>query len=183
MTSRALSILWLAVLASNATAQQGPAPLTRHIEYYNPAWRPDSRALVFESTLPGVYSIYAINVDGTGLRRLTPDSANNEQAHWSPDGRRIVFSSDRGGHLDLYLMDPDGSHPVRLTTTAAGGYYQASFSPDGRWIAFQGRPDNHETRDRLYVIAPDGSGLRQLTDSTYGAEGPQWSATGAPSPS
>ena len=178
MTSRALTVMLCCGLAPGAGAQQVPAPITRNIQYYNPAWRPDSRALVFESTLPGVFSIYTINIDGTGLRRLTPDSANNEQAHWSPNGRRIVFSSDRAGHLDLYLMDPDGSDIVRLTTTAGGGYYQASFSPDGRWIAFQGRPDNHETRDRLYVIASDGSGLRQLTDSTVGAEGPQWSADG-----
>ncbi len=178
MCSRTLIVLLCCGMAPRAAAQQAPAPITRNIEYYNPAWRPDSRALVFESTLPGVYSIYSINIDGTGLRRLTPDSANNEQAHWSPDGRRIVFSSDRAGHLDLYLMDPDGSNVVRLTTTAGGGYYQASFSPDGRLIAFQGRPDNHETRDRVYVIAPDGSGLRQLTDSTFGAEGPRWSADG-----
>ena len=178
MNPRLLILAALIGLAPNAAAQQGTVQLTRSIQYYNPAWRPDGKALVFESTLPGVYSIYTINLDGTGLTRLTPDSANNEQAHYSPNGARIVFSSDRAGHTDLYLMDADGSGVKRLTTTASGAYYQSSFSPDGRWIVFQGRPDNTQTRDRLYLISSDGSGMRQLTDSTYGAEGPAWSRDG-----
>lgn len=166
-------------MVMNADAQHRTPQLTRIIEYDNPDWRPDSRALVFESTLEGVYSIYVINADGSGLRRLTVDDANNEQAHWSPDGKRIVFSSDRAGHLDLYLMNADGSGQTRLTTTAGGGYYQASFSPDGRLIVFQGRPDNRETCDRVYVVRSDGSGFRQLTDSTYSAESPRWSKDGS----
>lgn len=178
MSYRALICIAFLGTAGNAAAQQHPPQLTRSIEYYNPAWRPDSRALLFESTLAGGYSIYAINLDGSGLTRLTVDSANNQQAGWSPDGKRIVFSSDRAGHLDLYLMNSDGSGQSRLTTTAGGGYYQSSFSPDGRSVVFQGRPDNRETRDRVYVVSTDGSGLRQLTDSSYGAEGPRWSRNG-----
>ena len=178
MSCRTSLLLALVGLAPNAAAQQGTAQLTRSIQYYNPAWRPDGKAIVFESTLPGVYSIYVINLDGSGLTRLTPDSANNEQAHYSPDGKRIVFSSDRAGHTDLYLMNADGSGQKRLTTTASGAYYQSSFSPDGRWVVFQGRPDNREVADRVYVVATDGSGMRQLTDSTYGAEGPAWSHDG-----
>jgi dipeptidyl aminopeptidase/acylaminoacyl peptidase len=178
MAHRALIFAALLGAAGNAAAQQHAPQLTRIIEYDNPAWRPDSRALVFESTLEGSFSIYVIDPGGTGLRRLTTDSANNEQPRWSPDGKRVVFSSDRAGHLDLYLMNADGSGQTRLTTTPGGGYYQASFSPDGQWVAFQGRPDNRETCDRLYVVASDGSGFRQLTDSTYGAEGPEWSRDG-----
>jgi len=161
-------------------ALQSPAQLTRQIEFYNPDWSRDGRTLLFESTIDGKFAIYAINADGTGLRRLTVDTANSEQPRWSPDGRRIVFSSDRAGHLDLYTMNADGSGQTRLTTTGGGGYYQSSFSPDGNWIVFQGRPDNRETRDRVYVIRSDGSGSwRRLSDSTYGAEGPRWTTDGA----
>lgn len=159
---------------------QSPAQLTRQIEFYNPDWSRDGRTLLFESTLDGKFAIYTINVDGTGLRRLTVDTANNEQPRWSHDGKRIVFSSDRAGHLDLYVMNADGSGQTRLTTTSGGGYYQSSFSPDDRWILFQGRPDNRETRDRVYLIRSDGSGSwRRLSDSAYGAEGPRWAADGS----
>lgn len=159
---------------------QSPAQLTRQIEFYNPAWSLDSRTVLFESTLDGKFAIYTIKVDGSGLQRLTVDTANNEQPSWSRDGRRIVFSSDRAGHLDLYVMNADGSGQTRLTTTSGGGYYQSSFSPDGNWILFQGRPDNRETRDRVYLIRSDGRGAwRRLSDSTYGAEGPRWSPDGS----
>src|SRR5262245_28143121 len=163
-----------------AIAVQSVAELTREIEFYNPDWSPDSRSIVFESTLDGKFSIYVISRDGSGLRRLTADSSNNEQPRWSPDGRRIVFSSDRGGHLDLYVMNADGSNQTRLTTTPSGGYYQASFSPDGRWILFQGRANTRETRDRVYVMPSSGGGgaWRLLSDSTYGAEGPRWGRDG-----
>jgi hypothetical protein len=177
---RLTSCLPALLIATGTLAQSPPAAVTlsRHVQYWNPAWSPDGRTLLFEATLHGASDIYAINQDGTGLHRLTTDPAGSFQATWSPDGQRIVFSSDRGGHGDLYLMNADGSGQSRLTSMPSGSWYQSSFSPDGRWIVFQGRPDMAETRDRVFVIAVDGSGLRQLTDSTYSAEGPRWSSDG-----
>jgi len=170
----------LLLVAHDVMAQSPSAAvqLSRRIEFWNPAWSPDGQSLLFESSLHGKVGIYSINRDGSGLRRLTTDSSGNYQPNWSPDGRRIVFSSDRNGHGDLYLMNADGTALTRLTTMPSGGHYQSSFSPDGRRIVFQGRPDNALTRDRVYVIAVDGSGLRQVSDSAYGAEGPRWSPDG-----
>lgn len=178
---RVTSCLGLLLVGGSLAAQStSPAVvLSRRVEYWNPAWSPDGRTLVFESTLPGESGIYTINRDGSGLRRVTNDSAGSFQPNWSPDGRRIVFSSDRGGNSELYLMNADGNGVTRLTTMRRGGYYQSSFSPDGRWIVFQGRPDNALTSDRIFVIGVDGTGFRQLTDSSYGAEGPRWSPDGA----
>lgn len=177
---RLTSCLLLLLLAQDALTQSPSAAvsLSRRIEFWNPAWSPDGRTLVFESSLHDHEGIFIVNRDGTGLRQVTTDTANSFQPNWSPDGRRIVYSSDRDGHGDLYLVNVDGSGMTRLTTMRGGVYYQSSFSPDGRWIVFQGRPDMAETRDRVYLVAADGSGLRQLTDSSYGAEGPRWSPDG-----
>ena len=172
----ALLLTALSVLPVGVTAQTLAARLSRPIEYWNPEWSPDGRTLIFESTLAGNSSIYAINADGTGLRRLTTDTAESYQARWSPDGRRIVFSSERDGGTQIYTMNADGSGAVQLTSFPGGGYYQSSFSPDGNWIAFQGRPDNRETRDRVWAMRSDGSQLRLLSDTTKGAEGPEWLA-------
>jgi hypothetical protein len=175
-----LALAGLAVFAVSVPgrAQQSPGPLTKRIAYYNPQWSPDGRTLLFESTLSGNYAVYTVGADGGDPRRLTPDTADSEQPNWSPDGSRVVFSSNRAGHSDLYLMDADGSHQARLTTTPGGGYYGASFSPDGATILFQGRPDTREIRDRVYVVAIDGSGMRMVSDSSYGAEGPRWHPDG-----
>ena len=173
LTSAAFCLAALPV-CTNAQA----ARLSRPIEYHNASWSPDGRTLLFESTLNGKYSIYTIQPDGSGLRHMTPDTAENSQASWSPDGRRIVFSSDRaGGGLQIHVMNADGSAATRLTQLP-GGYYQSSFSPDASWIVFQGRADNRETRDRVYVMKSDGSGLKLVSDTTFGAEGPAWSQDG-----
>ncbi len=162
------------MLAAPLTAQSHPVPLTRHIELWNPQWSPDGRTIVFEANLHGEMAIYTIGADGTGLRRLTVEGSSG-QPSWSPDGRRIVYSSERGGSSNLWLMNADGSGQAQLTSmTGGGGYYQSFFSRDGRLVVFQGRPDWALTRDRVYVIGADGNGFRQLSDTTYGAEGPRW---------
>jgi sugar lactone lactonase YvrE len=167
----------LALLPTSGSSQA--ARLSRRIEYHNASWSPDGRTLLFESTLNGKYSIYTINIDGSGLRHVTADTSENSQASWSADGKRIVFSSDRGGSgMQVHVMNSDGTVITQLTHLQGGGYYQSSFSPDGNWIVFQGRADNRETRDRVYVMRSDGSALRLLSDSTSGAEGPAWSPDG-----
>jgi Tol biopolymer transport system component len=71
------------------------------------------------------------------------------------------------GPLLLYVARADGSH-VHLLTSFHNSHANCPYggcdntypdwSPDGRWIVFQ----NGERRSALYVIHPDGSGLRLL---------------------
>ena len=67
------SCLLVLLAAHPLGAQSSPeaVALSRRIEYWNPAWSPDGRTLVFESNLEGKYTLFVINRDGTGLRRLT----------------------------------------------------------------------------------------------------------------
>jgi Tol biopolymer transport system component len=67
-----------------------------------PAWSPDGTRLAFTSvtatrtsdgtSVNATADIYIINADGSGLRRLTNNSAYNTAPTWSPDGTRIAFS-------------------------------------------------------------------------------------------
>lgn len=156
------------------TSKPGLTRLTKPAYYYNPAWSPDGRTITFESTRDGKSAVYRIGIDGMRLTKLTTDGANSERPAWSPDGRRIVFSSDRDGHGELYVMSADGSSQTRLTRTSGGGKYQSSYSPDGQWIVFQGRPDNALVSEHVYIMRSDGSGVRELSDSTANSEGPRW---------
>lgn len=61
-----------------------------------PTWSPDGKLIAFESsrgTTSGLYSIFLINRDGTGLVRVTDPALNADHPVWSPDGRQLAFSA------------------------------------------------------------------------------------------
>jgi dipeptidyl aminopeptidase/acylaminoacyl peptidase len=64
--------------------------------------------------------------------------------------------------MTLYIANADGSGERPLFPTS-GFDYNASFSPDGRWIVFTSERGASGQAD-LYRVHPDGSGLERLTD-------------------
>lgn len=131
--------------------------------------------IVFSSGADGDNEIYTMNVNGTGLRQLTRNSATRTntatdyQPSFSPDGEKIVFVSDRQGEnkeliydyqdrvigagssktgsLDIYIMNSDGSNQVPLTYH--GLNLNPFFSPDGRYIVFETK--NNMKRQKIIM--------------------------------
>jgi TolB protein len=72
----------------------GSANLSKSPAYDGwPVWSPDGRWLVFASNRdgqPNVGQIYAVRLDGTGLRRLT-EGMSKAQPSFSADGKRLYF--------------------------------------------------------------------------------------------
>jgi Tol biopolymer transport system component len=91
---------------------------------------PDGTKVVFSSQNQPDFEgdIYVMNIDGSGVERLTSTAALNYAPSWSPDGTKIVFVSDRTGNDDIWIMNADGSDEQRITTdpgedtTPAWGY-------------------------------------------------------------
>ncbi len=50
-----------------------------------------------------------MNADGSGVTRLTNNTAVDSVSEWSPDGSRILFSSNRDGNTEIYVMAVPGS--------------------------------------------------------------------------
>jgi Tol biopolymer transport system component len=76
---------------------------------------PDGKQVVFNNhqNSPGPGNIFKMNLDGSGVIRLTrPEGKNDGLPSFSPDGRKVIFVSDREspGSLDTWVMDADGSH-------------------------------------------------------------------------
>src|SRR5215212_3068239 len=153
---------------------------------YDASWSPDATSIVFTSERGGSADLYRVNPDGTGLERLTDSPAYDDQAAFSPDGKRLVFVSSRAdGTADLFTMDV-ASHKTRPLTSGAGGDFRPSWSPDGQWIAFSSDrtsdfPFSHGRWERLqladvYLIHPDGSGLKRLTPHGGFCGSPKWTA-------
>lgn len=164
---------------------EGGAPLEPDrgdcsIEYRSPAWSPNGKRLAFDAGT----RLAVMRSDGTDLRLLAQQSADDGEPAWSPDGRQLVFSGARGpdadSGTDLYILDlPSGAR--RQLTFRGGRDHSPAWSSRGR-IAFTrgGQPlfpglDNtfRPGSGNIYTVRPDARGLRQLTYRNGSA--PAWS--------
>jgi dipeptidyl aminopeptidase/acylaminoacyl peptidase len=87
---------------------------------------PDDKWVAFNSAWhPGTQEdIYIMRADGTGLRRLTDDSARDRGPRFTRDGLRIMFNSNRAGNHEIWSIAPDGANLTRL-----GGQRRDTVSP------------------------------------------------------
>ena len=81
---------------------------------------------------------------------------------FSPDGSRIAFVSDLNGIPQVWTVATEGGWP-ELVTALDDQIYGVSWSPDGDWLAFSLAPGGGMNM-QIYLIHPDGTGLRRLTD-------------------
>ena len=125
-------------------------------------WSPDGTQLVVAARSPLPDTLYVVALDGGGARVLLDPREHGLQWALNPSwalGDRISFSGSAGGNSDLYTVAADGSDLRQLTTTAGEEDGPASWSPDGRWAAFQ----SDHAGGCIYRIAADGSGMTRLT--------------------
>ena len=86
-----------------------------------PDWSPDGQKIAFSRNVDGNVDIYIINVDGTGLQRLTTAPGNDSVPAWTPDGRQIVFRTTRSGLWQIYLMNANGSNQHLIVDNVGAG--------------------------------------------------------------
>jgi beta propeller repeat protein len=77
--------------------------------------------IAFTSNRDGNWEIYIMNYDGSGVKRLTSNAANDGLPVWSLDGKTIAFVSDQGGAWAIWAMSPDGSNRRKLFDIGGGG--------------------------------------------------------------
>jgi Tol biopolymer transport system component len=153
-----------------------------------PAWSPDGTRIAFASERdepnPGRCrqcnsDIYVVNVDGTGLERLTHDPTAESSPDWSPDGKRIAFVKGQDHWVTIvsygespatasttsmprtFVVNADGSgaHPLlACSRSPCPDGLSPKWSPDGRSIAyFYPRADG---RPGILISDPTGGNHR-----------------------
>jgi Tol biopolymer transport system component len=131
------SSLWLIDVDREGNASD-PRPLsTAPGGDFDPAWDPNGGRLAFTSVRDTRPQIYVMNLEGTEVKNLTDDLAQNRQPVWSPNGSQMLFVSTRGGADEIFIMPAAGGDIRRYSSGAGQSDSHASWSYDGALILFE----------------------------------------------
>ena len=133
---------------------------------YRPLWTPDGKHIVYSN----VRGMWWTRVDGGGKpRSLTLSKDNQYATSFSPDGKRLAFHQDGPQGFDLWTVSIEreadglkaGTPDLFLQTPFVER--DASFSSDGRWLAYA---SNESGNPQVYVRAfPDKGGRWQISST------------------
>jgi hypothetical protein len=161
-TPRGAAVGWTeAVTGGTADRALGFSPDGTRLLFVRPAANRDNAGTLF-----------VLDIASGSATQLTPDGELvfvdgyfGNGATWSPDGSQVAYTStDASGNAQVmrpWVVPATGGERVALS--GAGQFVtSAHWSPDGSLIAFDG-PASSGTGHDLSVVAPDGTGLRNLT--------------------
>jgi TolB protein len=132
----------------------------------SPTWSGGGQ-IAFVSDRAGGPQVYRMSASGGGETRVTRTGSYNQSPDWSQGktrGQWIVYSGrDSSNRYDIFKVDVQSGKVERLTQSP-GRNLDPSFSPDGRWIAYnQG--------GSIFVANEDGNNNVEIAK---GASTPDW---------
>lgn len=153
-----------------------PARGTDSDHNFLPVFSPDGTRIAFSSNRDGNNEIYVMNVDGSGLRRLTNHRAIDTTPTWSPSGTHVAFVSERGGNPNIWRVDAQGlEQPVKLTNESHVD--RPTWSPPPlNEIAYTSRTGGAGFDIKVLDVA--SGTVRSITDGRGSNESPAFSPTG-----
>ena len=153
----------------------------------------DGKKLIFQSTRDGYPcdQIYEMNLDGTGLRKLSTGKGRTTCSYFLPDGKRFIYSSTHEANpdcppkpdysrgyvwaiypsYDIFSAKADGSD-LKNITHSPGYDAEATIAPNGKRIVFTSMRDGDLD---IYTMDVDGKHVKRLTNETGYDGGPFWS--------
>jgi WD40 repeat protein len=150
---------------------------------WNPVWSPDGRYLYFASDRSGITNLWRIQIDErsgsvSGEPEPVTTSGQASMLSLSRDGRRIVYAGDETRTI-LEKVGFDAANgaiasPAVAITQTSDMIPVFDVSRDGRWLVYQ----TLVPQEDLWVLRPDGTGVRRLTNDVFRDRQPRWSPDG-----
>ena len=133
-------------------------------ETTSPSFSPDGKQIVFMSPVPLTPQLYTMNVDGTGLRLLTPVVPGKRSyrtgPEWSPLGDEIAYQQQSG---DFQVWTIRIKDRVMKQLTNEGENEDPAWAPDGRHLSITRRLGAIGDPRSIWVLDKQTGRLRQLT--------------------
>ena len=125
--------------------------LSSNADEDHPTFSPDGKTLAYTSDETGEQQVMLRSVADGAARSLTHFKATYFfRPVWSPDGKNLAVSSSE---KELWLVPAKGGEPHMVARDPNGVISDATFSPDGRWLAFSTRRTTQNRCLHLYEIA------------------------------
>ena len=140
-----------------------------------PCFSPDSKEIVYRSYAPNNEGLRIMNIETRQVRVLTSEKDNLPD--WGMNNSIVFTRRSSEDRFDIYTISPDGSNLKKLTDYPCSDGH-AVWSYDAKYILWNsgiyGFKDEAALYDNTFqpygqnwMMNPDGSNKRQLTDSAW----------------
>lgn len=137
-----------------------------------PRVSPDGKRVLFGVSYESVpqnksnRDLYVMNIDGTGVTRITKTAQSENSAVWIDNGTRIAFVyAEKGSSPQLWVMSADGTER-HAATNIEGGIEGFLFSPDQSKVVLISTVKYNRTASDIYPDLPKATG-RVIDDLMY----------------
>jgi eukaryotic-like serine/threonine-protein kinase len=174
---REQAIVWVYDLKGSSAIRR----LTLSGKDRHPVWSADGQWVVFQSSREGDSGIFRQRVDGSGaIERLTraAQGASHIPDSWSPTTDALLYSITRNDTTTLWLHRLKSKTSEQIPDVqSVGSLVNATFSPDGKWIAYSTADQLGRSFDNHVFVQPfPPTGAKyQISTTEENGHHPMWS--------
>jgi len=142
---------------------------------------PDGQKLAAAETdlLNGGSTIWIFDLRSNVRSRFTFSNGMNTTPAWSPDGSQVEFASSRSGAFNVYVKPVTGVAEEKQVHAAPEDERPQSWSPDGRFLILDSRPQSRQNSPEIAVLPLMGNGKPfSYLNASYANSGGQLSPDG-----
>lgn len=143
-----------------------------------PVWLPDSQRLIVAAERNDRTVLLLTDRDGRWPRAVAEGDGDNGGAAVAPNGRAVVYVHwpfDDLNRWELRLADLETGETHLVVGSPRQKEWSPRWSPDGTEIAFLSQRSGYT---EIWLVRPDGEGLRQLTKLGRDVDEIAWSPDG-----